>query len=37
LPLGGRVAGILSLTLWVGVIICGRLAAYDWLTYNPTN
>jgi len=33
LPYGGRVAGVLSLVLWAGVIIFGRLTAYNWFTY----
>lgn len=33
LPFGGRMAGVLSLVLWAGVIIFGRLTAYNWFTY----
>jgi Family of unknown function (DUF6644) len=33
LPYGGKVAGVLSLVLWAGVIIFGRLTAYNWFTY----
>jgi uncharacterized membrane protein len=33
MPFGGRVAGVLSLVLWAGVIIFGRLTAYNWFTY----
>jgi hypothetical protein len=33
LPLRVRVAGGLSLLLWAGVIVFGRLTAYGWLTY----
>jgi hypothetical protein len=33
LPYAGRVAGVLSLVLWAGVIIFGRLTAYNWFTY----
>src|SRR5438034_5163838 len=33
LPYAGRVAGVLSLVLWAGVIIFGRLTAYNWVTY----
>ena len=33
LPFGGRAAGVLSLVLWAGVIIFGRLTAYNWFTY----
>jgi hypothetical protein len=32
-PLGVRMAGILSLTLWAVVVLGGRLTAYNWLTY----
>ena len=34
MPFGGRVAGVLSLVLWAGVIIFGRLTAYNWFTYD---
>jgi hypothetical protein len=34
LPYAGRVAGMLSLALWAGVIIFGRLTAYNWFTYD---
>lgn len=34
LPLGARLAGVFSLALWAGVILTGRLTAYNWLTYN---
>jgi hypothetical protein len=33
-PFGARVAGVLSLVLWAGVVIFGRLTAYNWFTYN---
>jgi hypothetical protein len=29
-PAKARVAGILSLVLWCGVVICGRMQAYNW-------
>ena len=32
-PFGARLAGGLSLALWAGVVIFGRLTAYPWLTY----
>ncbi len=32
-PFGARLAGVMSLILWAGVIIFGRLTAYEWLTY----
>ncbi|MEQ1572856.1 MAG: hypothetical protein ABL993_01285 [Vicinamibacterales bacterium] len=28
-----RVAGTVSLVLWAGVLVTGRLVAYEWLTY----
>jgi uncharacterized membrane protein len=34
MPFGGRVAGVLSLALLAGVIIFGRLTAYNWFTYD---
>ena len=33
LPYAARVAGVLGLVLWAGVIIFGRLTAYNWFTY----
>jgi hypothetical protein len=32
-PAGARLAGALSIVLWAGVVILGRLTAYNWLTY----
>lgn len=32
-PFGARLAGALSIALWAGVIVFGRLVAYDYLTY----
>lgn len=29
-PLRARVAGFCSLLLWAGVVICGRMQAYNW-------
>lgn len=29
-PLRARVAGFCSLVLWCGVVICGRMQAYNW-------
>jgi hypothetical protein len=29
-PRGARVGGALSLLLWIGVIFCGRMIAYNW-------
>jgi hypothetical protein len=34
LPLGARLAGVFSLALWAGVVMTGRLASYNWLTYD---
>jgi hypothetical protein len=31
-PLGARIAGALSIALWTGVIVFGRLVAYDYMT-----
>lgn len=33
LPRGARLAGVFSLALWAGVVMTGRLTAYNWLTY----
>jgi hypothetical protein len=33
LPSGAKVAGVLSLILWAGVVVFGRLTAYNWFTY----
>ena len=30
LPLGARASGVLSVVLWAGVIVTGRLIAYNW-------
>ena len=32
-PRGAQLAGVLSLVLWAGVLVSGRLVAYDWWTY----
>lgn len=32
-PFGARLAGGLSIALWAGVVVFGRLTAYPWLTY----
>jgi len=29
-PKGARVAGALSLALWVGIVVAGRMIAYNW-------
>jgi len=34
LPFGAKLAGALSLALWAGVVMTGRLTAYNWLTYD---
>jgi hypothetical protein len=31
-PAGAKLAGVLSIVLWVGVLAFGRLVAYDWWT-----
>jgi hypothetical protein len=31
-PPAARLAGVLSIVLWVGVLAFGRLVAYDWWT-----
>jgi hypothetical protein len=33
LPSGGKVFALVSLSLWVAIIICGRLIAYVWERY----
>jgi hypothetical protein len=33
-PKGAKLAGGLSLALWAGVVVFGRLTAYNWLTYD---
>jgi hypothetical protein len=33
LPFGAKVAGVFSLVLWAGVVVFGRLTAYNWFTY----
>jgi len=33
-PFAARLAGILSLVLWAGVVAFGRLTAYNWFTYS---
>jgi hypothetical protein len=33
LPTGARLAGAFSLALWAGVVMTGRLTAYNWFTY----
>jgi hypothetical protein len=32
-PLGARLAGAFSIALWAGVIVFGRITAYNWMTY----
>jgi len=31
-PPGAKLAGVLSIVLWIGVLAFGRLVAYDWWT-----
>jgi len=33
LPFAAKLAGIVSLVTWAGVVIFGRLVAYQWWTY----
>jgi hypothetical protein len=33
LPRGAKLAGVFSLVLWAGVVVFGRLTAYNWFTY----
>jgi hypothetical protein len=33
LPYGARLAGVISIAAWAGVIVFGRLTAYNWFTY----
>lgn len=32
-PRGVRLAGVFSIALWAGVIVFGRITAYNWLTF----
>jgi hypothetical protein len=32
-PLGARLAGAFSIFLWAGVVVFGRITAYNWMTY----
>ena len=32
-PVRARMAGFFSLALWSGVVICGRMQAYNWFNY----
>jgi hypothetical protein len=34
-PLRARLAGLFSLILWSGVVICGRMQAYNWFDQAP--
>ena len=36
-PFGARLAGVLSLALWAGIILTGRMIAYNDTTMNPMN
>ena len=33
MPFAAKVAGVVSLVVWAGVVITGRLVAYGWWTY----
>ncbi len=32
-PSRARMAGMFSLILWCGVVVCGRMQAYNWFTH----
>jgi hypothetical protein len=32
-PSSVRLAGVISIALWAGVIVFGRITAYDWMTF----
>jgi Family of unknown function (DUF6644) len=32
-PYGAKLAGALSIVLWAGVVIFGRITAYNWMTF----
>ena len=32
-PFGARLAGAFSIALWAGVVVFGRITAYNWMTY----
>jgi hypothetical protein len=32
-PARAKLAGVLSLALWCGVVICGRMQAYNWFQH----
>jgi hypothetical protein len=34
-PLGARLAGAVSLVLWVAIAVCGRMIAYNWFDKAP--
>jgi hypothetical protein len=34
MPFGAKLAALVSLAMWAGVVMCGRLIAYNW--FNPT-
>lgn len=33
-PMSAKLAGAFSIVLWTGVIVFGRITAYNWLTFN---
>lgn len=33
-PFGAKLAGALSIALWFGVVIFGRITAYNWMTFS---
>jgi hypothetical protein len=36
-PSRARIAAVLSLTFWAGIVVCGRFIAYDWFDCNQTD
>jgi hypothetical protein len=32
-PFGAKLAGAFSIVLWAGVVVFGRITAYNWMTY----
>jgi hypothetical protein len=34
-PFGARLAGGVSLVLWAGIVVAGRMIAYNWFDKNP--
>ncbi len=36
-PTGARLAGGISLALWAGIVVCGRMIAYNWFDKDPAS